>query len=171
MSALPPPPPPGPSPPPPPPPPPPARLKSHPAGTVGLVLSLCSIAPLPVVGGLLGSLVGAFGVRATRRSPQQWSPGSGNAAVAVGLIFGTGLGLVFALVRADDWGWIPFAVVLAHAAVVVGIAYGARNAVPGSMGVLAGTGLVLALALGLIAFLIFLGEFMWDAVFNSSSTD
>jgi hypothetical protein len=49
---------------------------------------------------------------------------------------------------------------------VVGVAYGARNAVPGSMGVLAGAGLVLAMALGLIAFFIFLGEVFWDAIFS-----
>lgn len=133
---------------------------------MGLVLSACSLVPLTIVGGLLGSLVGAFGVRAARRDPQRWSPSTGIAAVVVGLVLGSLPALTFGIVKADDWGWVPFAVVLLHAAVVIGIAFGARSAVPGSMGVLAGTGLVIAGVLGVVAFFVFLGELFWDAIFS-----
>lgn len=147
------------------PPPPPGR-RSHPAGTAGLVLSCCALVPFTVVGGLVGSLLGAVGVRAARREPQRWSDGTARAAIAVGLVLGSVPGLVLAMVKADDWTWVPFGLLLVHAAVVFGLAFGVRAAVPGSMGVLSGAGLAVGLALAVVAFLVLMGELLWDAVFG-----
>ena len=146
--------------------PPPPRRKNHPAGTVGLVLSACSLVPLPVVGGLVGSLVGAAGVRAARRAPTRWEPTTGYVAVGVGLLLGTMPMLVFGIVKADDWTWIPFALTLVQAALVVGLAAGARNAVPGSMGVLAVAGIAIAGVFAVVAFFVLIAELFWDAIFS-----
>ena len=145
---------------------PPSKLPNHPAGTVGLVLSACSLVPLPIIGGLVGSIVGAAGVRAARREPQRWSNGTGIAAVGVGLVLGTLPMLVFGIVKADDWTWIPFALALLQAGIVAGLAAGARHAVPGAAGALAGAGLAIGLVLGLVAFFVLLGELFWEAIFS-----
>lgn len=144
----------------------PHRPRSHPAGTVGVVLSACSLVPLPVVGGLVGSILGAVGVRAARRQPQLWSPASGWVAIGVGLALGTLPILVLTMVRADDWGWVPFGLVVLQAALVFGIAAGARSAVPGAAGVLGGAGIAIGMVLGLVAFFVLLAELFWEAIFS-----
>lgn len=147
--------------------------RSHPLGTAGLVLSCCSLFPLPAIGGVLGSLLGALGGRAARRSAGRFRPGTADAAVGIGLTFGAVPLLVLTAVRADDWTWVPFGAAVAHVAVVTGVAASARTGGPGAVGgaaagtagVLGATGGVVALAFALLAFLVFLGKLVWNTIF------
>lgn len=142
------------------------KPRQHPLGTAGLVLSCCTIVPLPVVGGVVGSLLGAAGVRAARRSGGAQSPTTGLVAVGIGLVFGAIPLLVLTAVRADEWSWVPFGIAVTHVAAAAGIASGSRRgAAAGTAGVLGATGLVVAGVFALIAFFVFLGELVWDILF------
>lgn len=152
---------------------PPARARNHPLGTAGLALSVCTLFPLPAVGGVVGSLLGAFGGRAARRSEGRFRADRADLAIGIGLVFGAIPLLVLTAVRADEWTWIPFGLAVAHVAVVSGVAASGRAAGPGAVagaaagtaGVLGATGGVVALAFALLAFLVFLGKLVWNTVF------
>lgn len=151
----------------------PSPPRSHPLGTAGLVLSCCTLVPLPAIGGVVGSLLGALGGRAARRSAGRYRPGTADVAVGIGLALGAVPLLVLTAVRADDWTWVPFGLAVAHVAVVSGIVASGRATGPGAVGgaavgtagVLGATGGVVALAFAVLAFLVFLGKLVWNTVF------
>lgn len=146
--------------------------RNHPLGTTGLVFSACSLVPLPVLGGVVGSLLGAIGGFAARRSGGRYGSTTADVAVGLGLVLGSIPLLALSLARADDWTWIPFGLAVGHAAIVCGLLAAGRasgpgavgGAVAGSMGVLAAAGVAIAGVLALTAFFVFLGELLWDIV-------
>jgi hypothetical protein len=137
------------------------------------VLSCCTIVPLPAIGGVLGSLLGALGGRAARRSGGRYRSSTGDLAVGIGLGFGAIPLLVLTAVRADAWTWIPFGIAAAHGAVVAGVSASARAGGPGAVGgaaagtagVLGATGTAVALVFGLLAFFVFLAKVVWHTLF------
>lgn len=124
----------------------------HPLATVSLVLSVLGFFALPVVGGLLGSLLGAVALRATSRNPERWS-GRNRATVGIvlGLVNGVLMFSIFALVRHDDWGDGPVLAAVIYAA-TIGALIGSTRSPHGALwgGALAAGG-VAALAVVVIA--------------------
>lgn len=163
----------------PPPPPPghppqsPGQQRVHPLAVVSLVLSVLGFFPLLIIGGLIGAPLGAVAVRSIRRQPERYR-GAGLAVggLVVGMVSGVLVLATFGVVRADDWGWIPFITTISYGALVVGLAAAAHTGAGRAGGVAAfgAAGTVVAV-LGIIGlvFLIALlftviGEAFLDAI-------
>lgn len=127
-----------------------ARL--HPLAVASLVLSVLGFVPLVIVGGLLGSLLGAIALGSIRRDPARYrGEGLATGGLAVGLVSGVLVLTTFCIVRSDDWGWNPLIATAAYAGLVLGLAAVSRTAA-GRVGAVAAAGVtgILAAALMLI---------------------
>lgn len=152
--------------------PPSTRRRSHPLAVAAMVLSACTLVPLPVLGGVAGSLMGALALVVIARSPRRWG-GEDLATVAVGLgLLLGGLPLVvITLLRADDWGSWPFAAAVAYVAAVGALTGASRaggrfgpQAAAGAATATGGVAAMAALAFAGVFFVVFLLVLLFESV-------
>lgn len=154
-------------------PPPSSNRRTHPLAVVSLVLSILGFFPLIIIGGLLGAPLGAIALGAIRRDPERLrGNGLAGAGIAIGMVSGVLVLATFGVVRADDWGWLPFAITVAYGGVVLGLAFGAhtRGARTGTA-VALGTAGIVAVVMGVVALVVvvtmlfaLIGESFIDAI-------
>lgn len=137
----------------------PSRARTHPLAIASVVTSSMGFVPLIIVGGLVGSAMGAVAGILIRRRPDRWGGAAlADAGLGIGLVTGVLMLAVFGLVRSDDWGWAPLAATVAYGAVVVALAsYGRSGGRAGLVGAGAGAaGVVAAVALvvGIVVLLV-----------------
>lgn len=145
----------------------------HPLAVVAMVLSVLGFVPLVIVGGLIGSLLGAVALGRIHRQPERYrGTGLAGAAVAVGLVSGVLVLATFAVVRSDDWGWTPLIATAAYGGLVIGLAVVSRTTA-GRAGGAAALGLagIVAAVVGIIGLVLLvtlvftvIGEAFIDAI-------
>jgi len=166
------------------PPPPPGRLqptarptRPHPLAVASLTLSVLGFVPLIIVGGLLGSLLGALALGAVRRSPDRYGgEGLAMAGLGVGMVSGVLVLGTFSIVRSDDWGWSPLLATVAYAGLVLGLAARARTtagratgaAAAGVVGILAAGAMIIGLVLLITLAFTTIFEGFLDAILGRS---
>lgn len=117
----------------------PAPLRTHPLATVSIITSAMGFVPLIIVGGLVGSAMGAIASVLIRRQPERWGGAAvADAGVAVGLLTGVVMLAIFGVVRADDWGWGPLVATIAYGTLIAGVAGYSHG---GRRGALVGAGI------------------------------
>ncbi len=123
--------------------------RRHPLATASVVLSASGLAPLPVLGGFVGSGLGAAAGILIRREPSRWTGAErADAAVVVGIVTGPLLLATFGVLVREGWGWALFGAAVAYAAIVAGAAAAGRSGGRGAVG---------AAALGVLAVVGLLG--------------
>jgi hypothetical protein len=137
-----------------------------------VALSASTVVPLPVLGGVAGSLLGALALLLIARGRRRWG-GERLAGIAVGLgLLLGGLPLVLiTLLRADDWGGGPFAAAVTHVVAVGALAGASRTggrigprAAAGAAGATATVAAIGVLALAGVLFVVYLLVLLFESV-------